>query len=220
MPQPVKLGKRGPKCLGANPAGSTRQRISLCNSLLTRSSGRNIDAVLVIDADTLVEPNLVAECKRLLASGADGSPSPVSVEEPGPVVSVEARRTRCAGVQPPSSSSSRMVGGICRYSGKWICAHQGHATNGPISSASGITEDLEYHLALIKAGRRMQFTDATTVRSDLPTEPWRSDGSTSDGGRAVAIRLMMERVPRPPGEGAQGAMAITSNPCSNSYSCH
>jgi cellulose synthase/poly-beta-1,6-N-acetylglucosamine synthase-like glycosyltransferase len=60
--------------------------------------------------------------------------------------------------------------------------------------ASGITEDLEYHLALVKAGRRIQFTDATTVRSDIPTS---SGGATDqrarwEGGR---YRLMIERIP-------------------------
>ena len=153
----------------------------------------DVDAVLVIDADTLVEPTLVAECKRLFVRGADGV------------------QVRYLTMSRDQTFRSRLVqlavlafNHLRPQARQWWGISVGILGNGfaltratlqevPFQ-ASGITEDLEYHLALVKAGRRIQFTDATTVRSDIPTSPGGATDQRArwEGGR---YRLMIERIP-------------------------
>ncbi|UCE62864.1 MAG: glycosyltransferase [Nitrospirota bacterium] len=153
----------------------------------------DVDAVLVIDADSLVEPNLIAECKRLLATGADGVQVrylTTSRDQTFRSRLVELAVLAFNHLRPQARDRWGVSVGIL---GNGFALSRDTLEAVPFQ-ARGITEDLEYHLSLIKAGRRIRFTDATTVRSDLPTN---SGGATDqrarwEGGR---FRLMLERIP-------------------------
>jgi cellulose synthase/poly-beta-1,6-N-acetylglucosamine synthase-like glycosyltransferase len=154
---------------------------------------QNVDAILVIDADTLVEPNLMVECKRVFAGGVDGVQVrylTMSRDKTFRSRLVQLAVLAFNHLRPLARESWGVSVGIL---GNGFALTRDTLQSVPFL-ASGITEDLEYHLALVKAGRRIQFTDATTVRSDLPTN---SGGATDqrarwEGGR---FRLMLERIP-------------------------
>ena len=60
--------------------------------------------------------------------------------------------------------------------------------------ARSVVEDLEYHLRLVAAGKRVQFVDNTCVRALMPTS---TRGATTqrsrwEGGR---LRLLLDRAP-------------------------
>jgi cellulose synthase/poly-beta-1,6-N-acetylglucosamine synthase-like glycosyltransferase len=125
------------------------------------------NAVLVVDADTVVEPNLTAEFCRLFAMGADAVQCRYGVRNPEASL-----RTRLMHVALLAFNVLRPRG--CN----WWGFSAGLLGNGfglteetlravPYDARS-VVEDLEYHLRLVQAGRRVQFADATTVRADMP----------------------------------------------------
>ena len=60
--------------------------------------------------------------------------------------------------------------------------------------ARSVVEDLEYHLRLVQAGRRVQFADATTVRADMPAAGpgVETQRARWEGGR---FRMMIDMTP-------------------------
>jgi cellulose synthase/poly-beta-1,6-N-acetylglucosamine synthase-like glycosyltransferase len=61
-------------------------------------------------------------------------------------------------------------------------------------SASSVVEDLEYHLALVRAGKSVRFVDTTTVFGDMPVEGSgvKTQRARWEGGR---LRMLREKVP-------------------------
>jgi hypothetical protein len=61
--------------------------------------------------------------------------------------------------------------------------------------AHSIVEDLEYHLRLVRAGRRVQFTDKATVCGLMPTSGTgvRTQRTRWEGGR---LRMIVQHAPR------------------------
>jgi len=57
-------------------------------------------------------------------------------------------------------------------------------------SANSITEDLEYHLKLIEAGRRVRFVDATRVLADFPVS---KEGTETQRARWEGGRFLIQR---------------------------
>ena len=125
-------------------------------------------AVVVVDADTVVEPNMTAEFCRVFAAGADAVQCRYGVRNPE-----SSLRTRLMHV-------ALLAFNVLRPRGRdWLGLSAGLLGNGfglteetlrvvPYDARS-VVEDLEYHLRLVQAGRRVRFADATTVWADMPT---------------------------------------------------
>lgn len=137
------------------------------------------EAVLVIDADTTAEPNLLIEIVDWLDSGADGVQCRYLVAN-----TTESVRTRLMTI-------ALMAFNVLRPRGRarWGLS-AGILGNGFALSAStlravpyraeSIVEDLEYHLELVRGGRRVAFADATCVRAEMPAG---SDSAVSQRAR-------------------------------------
>ncbi len=145
------------------------------------------DAVVVVDADTVVEPNLLVEIAALLAAGADGVQTRYGVLNPS--VSI---RTRLMNV-------ALMAFNVLRPRGRdRLGVSVGILGNGFALSratleavpydAQSIVEDLEYHLRLVRIGRRIEFADRTTVRADMPAA---GPGASTQRARWEGGRLRM-----------------------------
>jgi GT2 family glycosyltransferase len=125
------------------------------------------DAYAVVDADTVVEPHFLTECRRLFTAGADAVQARYLVRNVDDSV-----RTRLLNVALLAFNALRPRGRV------WWGFSAGIFGNGFALAkatlravpydAHSIVEDLEYHLRLVRAGRRVAFTDVTTVWADMP----------------------------------------------------
>ena len=125
------------------------------------------DAVAVIDADTLVEPNLLTEFVAVLESGADGVQAAYGVLNCN--VSIRTRLMKVALMafnllRPRGRDRLGLSAGIL---GNGFALSRTTLEAVPYDAHS-IVEDLEYHLRLVRAGRRIQFAENTTVCADMP----------------------------------------------------
>jgi len=126
------------------------------------------DAFVVIDADSVVEPNLLRAVSSVLEAGADAVQVPYLALE------------RNASMYRKLAGIGLMVANLLRPRGRAnLGASAGIVGNGFALSrrtlievpylATSITEDLEYHLALVKKRKRVIFAQGTVVRAEIPS---------------------------------------------------
>lgn len=152
----------------------------------------NVDAVLVVDADTVAEPNLLIEMVGWLNSGADGVQARYLVRNPG-----DSARTRIMNLalmafnvlRPRGRARWGLSAGIL---GNGFALRRSTLQAVPYH-ADSIVEDLEYHLRLVRSGRRIAFADDTCVRADMPVHAAAAATQRArwDGGRlGIAARVL------------------------------
>jgi cellulose synthase/poly-beta-1,6-N-acetylglucosamine synthase-like glycosyltransferase len=128
----------------------------------------NFDAIVVIDADTIVEANLLVEIVALLESGADGVQTRYRV-----LNSTASIRTRLMSVALMAFNMLRPRGRDRLGFSAGVLGNGFALTRTTLEAvpydAHSIVEDLEYHLRLVRSGRKIEFADGTTVRADMPT---------------------------------------------------
>lgn len=147
------------------------------------------DVVMVIDADTVVEPNLVKAMRRRFAAGADAVQTRYGV-----LNTSESLRTRLMNVallafnvlRPRGRDRLGLSVGIL---GNGFALSRQTVLTVPYEAHS-VVEDLEYHLSLVRADRRVEFADETTVRADMPVGGRGVDSQRArwEGGRFRMIR--------------------------------
>lgn len=128
---------------------------------------RHADAVMVVDADSQVTPQLIAQACAAFAAGADA---------------VQARYI-AAGAQDNDRQRLLALGlygfNVLRPRGRAnLGLSCGIFGNGFALSADtlralpytahSLVEDLEYHLCLVRAGRKVTFLDAAEVHGEVP----------------------------------------------------
>jgi cellulose synthase/poly-beta-1,6-N-acetylglucosamine synthase-like glycosyltransferase len=137
------------------------------------------DAVLVIDADTTAEPNLLIEIVNWLDAGADGVQCRYLVAN-----TTESVRTRLMSIALMAFNVVRPRGRARWGLSAGILGNGFALRNSTLRAvpyrAESIVEDLEYHLELVRGGRRMVLADATCVRAEMPA---RSGSAASQRAR-------------------------------------
>jgi 1,2-diacylglycerol 3-beta-glucosyltransferase len=128
---------------------------------------RAYDAFVVIDADSVVAPNFLRSMDAHLSNGADAIQAYYSVLNPGDSAVAALRFAALAAVhylRPLGRSrlklSSGLKGnGMCftawlldRFGWRWFT----------------LAEDVEFHLALVAQGVRVEFAPDTWVKADMP----------------------------------------------------
>jgi cellulose synthase/poly-beta-1,6-N-acetylglucosamine synthase-like glycosyltransferase len=151
------------------------------------------DAVVVVDADSVVEPNLLKEVVRLLNRGADGVQARYL-----PLNADNCARARLRNVALSAFNVLRPLGrsrlGLsCGILGNGFALSRA-TLQAAAYSAYSIVEDLEYHIRLVRAGFKIEFADRTTVRAEMPTggEAARTQRLRWEGGR---MRMIAQNVP-------------------------
>ena len=152
------------------------------------------DAVLVVDADSIVDSNFLQESVRLFRAGADGIQARYLV-----LNSDASPRTRLMNV-------AFMAFNVLRARGRErLRLSVGIAGNGfGLSRATleavpyqthSLVEDLDYHLQLVEAGRAIVFADRTRVRAEMPTSGRAASTQRArwEGGR---LRTAVQNLPR------------------------
>jgi cellulose synthase/poly-beta-1,6-N-acetylglucosamine synthase-like glycosyltransferase len=144
------------------------------------------DAVLVIDADSVVSANLLRTVARAIRAGAD------AVQTRYQVANVDANfRTRLAalallGMNVVRPRGRTRLGLSCGIFGNGFALSAATLRRVPYT-ANSLVEDLEYHLRLVQAGIRVEFLDHASVFGEMPEKS--SAASTQrarwEGGRAL-----------------------------------
>ena len=164
------------------------------------------DAYAVVDADSEVLPNFATELTAALQSGADAVQCRYLVRNAD-----ESARTRLMSVALSAYNVLRPLGrdrlGVSAGiygNGFALSAETLRAV--PYSAAS-LVEDLEYHLALLRAGKKVRFQSSTTVYGDMPTggAGVKTQRTRWEGGR---FRMLIERAPGLTGEILRGNFSL------------
>lgn len=148
---------------------------------------QNFDAVLVVDADSVPQTNLITEISRLIRSGADAVQCRYCVRN-----AADSPRTRLMNVallafnvlRPRGRQRWGMSVGIL---GNGFALSRDTLRYVPYQARS-VVEDLEYHLRIVRVGRRVQFADSTTIWGDMPLG---GAGSTTQRARWEGGRFRM-----------------------------
>ena len=153
----------------------------------------NIDAFLIIDADTIVEQNFITACEMVFNSGADALQCRYTVHNPEASLRTHLMHIALLAfnvLRPRGRDRWNLSVGI---SGNGFGLTKQTLQQVPYSARS-VVEDLEYHLKLVQADIKVQFVDTTTVRADMPTGKKGTDTQRTrwEGGR---FRMIREYIP-------------------------
>lgn len=152
-----------------------------------------VEAVLVVDADTEVDPGFLVATASAFAAGADGVQSRYLVGNPeaGP----KARLMNVAFLafnvaRPRARERFGLSVGIL---GNGFGLHRRVLEALPYTARS-VVEDLEYHLMLVRKGFAVRFVEETFVRADMPTSEQGIETQRArwEGGR---FRMIREHAP-------------------------
>jgi cellulose synthase/poly-beta-1,6-N-acetylglucosamine synthase-like glycosyltransferase len=164
------------------------------------------DGFLVVDADSVVTPNLTQEIAWYLGSGADAVQARYRVEGAS-----SSRRQRLMDVGLLAFNVVRPLGrhnwGLSAgITGNGFAIGRQTMLDVPYRAES-IVEDLEYHLSLVSAGKRVHFASGATVYGDMPDErrALSSQRARWEGGR---LRVALEWVPKLGGGVARGRLTL------------
>jgi len=157
-----------------------------------RSDGRAYDAFVVLDADSVVEPNLLRAFDARLAAGSEVVQAYYSV--------LNAQASAVAGLRYAALAAVHFVRPMGRSA---LGLSVGLKGNGMCFSAPvleqfawtwfTLAEDVEFHLALVRAGVRVDFAWETCVCADMPVTLAQaaSQNQRWEGGRLQLLRSVV-----------------------------
>ncbi len=145
------------------------------------------DAVLVVDADSVACPDLMEGVRNRLMAGASVVQCRYEVQNSHDswrtnIVTLAFRAFNV--IRPRGRSRLGLSAGVF---GNGFALHKDVLARIPYNAYS-IVEDLQYHLDLVRAGYRVEFLDAVTVRGEMPIS---SAGAKSQRARWEGGRLHM-----------------------------
>jgi cellulose synthase/poly-beta-1,6-N-acetylglucosamine synthase-like glycosyltransferase len=124
-------------------------------------------AFVIIDADSVIDPGSIEAIRRTLASGADAIQSRYVVANPN-----ASTRTKLMNVALLAFNVMRPRGRDRLHCSAGILGNGFGLTRETLVAvpytAKSVVEDLEYHLRLVQANRRVRFVDSATIRGDMP----------------------------------------------------
>jgi cellulose synthase/poly-beta-1,6-N-acetylglucosamine synthase-like glycosyltransferase len=154
---------------------------------------RGFEILAVVDADTTVAPSFVREIRCAVAAGADAVQVRYVVSNASASV-----RTRLAHIAWLAFNVLRLRGrATCGFS-VGILGNGFALTRATIEAvpyrARSVVEDLEYHLMLVRAGRRVDFVETSEVSAAAPTntKAMSSQRARWEGGR---MRVARDTIP-------------------------
>jgi cellulose synthase/poly-beta-1,6-N-acetylglucosamine synthase-like glycosyltransferase len=171
-----------------------------------RLGGEGFDAFLVIDADTIVEPNLLVEVVGLLEDGADGVQTRYGVLNPEASIRTRLMNTALMAINVLRPRGRDRLGLSAGVLGNGFALTSGTLAAVPYDAHS-VVEDLEYSLHIVRSGKRIAFADRTTVRGAMPATG-RGVGTQRvrwEGGR---LRMIVQNVPQLARDVAAGRLSL------------
>src|SRR6185436_1066660 len=157
-----------------------------------RADGVAYEAFVVLDADSVVEPNLLRAFDARLATGSRVLQAYYSV--------LNAQASAVAGLRYAALAALHFVRPLGRSA---LGLSVGLKGNGMCFSAPvleqfawnwfTLAEDVEFHLALVRAGVRVDFAWETCVRADMPVTLAQATSQNQrwEGGRLQLLRSVV-----------------------------
>jgi cellulose synthase/poly-beta-1,6-N-acetylglucosamine synthase-like glycosyltransferase len=132
-----------------------------------RERGRTYDAYVVFDADSVAAPDFLRAMNARLERGSQVIQAYYSVQNAGQSAVAGLRFAALAAIHYVRPLGRSLFGLSCGLKGNGMCF------SAPIIERFGwnwftLAEDVEFHLALIRAGVRVDFAPETTVHADMP----------------------------------------------------
>ena len=153
----------------------------------------DVDAVLVVDADTIVSRNFLIECENILSGGADGVQARYLVKHPESSERARLMNTALLAFNVLRPRGRDRLGFSTGILGNgWGLARR--CLERVPYNAHSVVEDLEYHIRLVREGMRIRFVDRATVFGEMPTgdDAAETQRARWEGGR---FRMIKEQVP-------------------------
>jgi cellulose synthase/poly-beta-1,6-N-acetylglucosamine synthase-like glycosyltransferase len=158
-----------------------------------RAEGRSYDAFVVLDADSVVDSNFLSCMDARLEAGSHVIQAYYSVHNAQQSALAGLRYAALAAVHYVRPLGRSLFGLSAGLKGNGMC----FAAN--IVELFGwqwftLAEDVEFHMALVRAGIRVDFAPETTVRADMPVSfaQAASQNARWERGR---LQLLREQVP-------------------------
>jgi cellulose synthase/poly-beta-1,6-N-acetylglucosamine synthase-like glycosyltransferase len=164
------------------------------------------DCVLVVDADTEVAPNFIVTAAGAMRDGAEAVQARYLVRNLG-----ESMRTRLMGLALRAFNVLRPLGREHLGLSAGIFGNGFGLRHDTLQAvpyhASSVVEDLEYHLALVRSGRRVTFLNETAVFGEMPVrgKGVETQRSRWEGGR---LRMLSEKSPTLLGDVLRGRLTM------------
>jgi cellulose synthase/poly-beta-1,6-N-acetylglucosamine synthase-like glycosyltransferase len=156
------------------------------------------DAVVFVDADCVPSANLLERLAAELADGADAAQARVSIADPETSTAAALRHAAATLINFTRPLGKDSLGLSCGLQGTGMALPRTTLERVPWNSFS-LTEDREYHLNLIEAGRRVRFvadaevfTPAPASRAGADTQETRWDAGNLELARAWVPRLLRD----------------------------
>ncbi len=153
----------------------------------------DLAAVVVVDADTLVDPNLLAAAAASMARGELAMQADYRVRDPLRSWRTVLMEIAFSAMHTVRNQGRQRLGLSVGLRGNGMVFTRAALQACPYSSF-GLVEDIEYAARLADAGIRVAFLDQVVVRGDMPTG---AEGATSQRVRweVGRRRLRREAVP-------------------------
>jgi cellulose synthase/poly-beta-1,6-N-acetylglucosamine synthase-like glycosyltransferase len=159
----------------------------------THLAPQGYDCVLVVDADSEVAPNFIEEAAGAMRDGAQAVQARYLVRN-----LQESTRTRLMGLALRAFNVVRPLGREHLGLSVGILGNGFGLRSETLQAvpylASSVVEDLEYHLSLVRSGRRVAFINTSTVYGEMPVKGKGAETQRSrwEGGR---LRMMLQHSP-------------------------
>jgi len=148
----------------------------------------NSDAFLILDADTTVATDLIDRVSRALTVENAVQCRYEAAASPGPRAQLAALAFRAINVVRPRGREQ--LGLSCGILGNGFALRATVLDRVPYSAHS-IVEDIEFHIALVRAGIRVRYLDRAHLYGEIAGS--RSQHARWEGGR---LRLARQKLPR------------------------
>lgn len=154
---------------------------------------RGVGIMAVVDADSMVSPCFIQEIRAAVAAGADAVQVRYVVANAAATI-----RTRLSHIAWLAFNVLRLRGRAACGLSVGILGNGFALTRATLEAvpyrARSVVEDLEYHLMLVRAGRRVDFVQSSQVAAAAPTNAGAisSQRARWEGGR---LRVARETIP-------------------------
>jgi glycosyltransferase involved in cell wall biosynthesis len=149
-----------------------------------RLLSEGFEAFIVIDADTQVAPGAIRAIRSRIAAGADAVQSRYTVANAQATVRTRLMNVALLAFNVMRPRGRNRFGISCGILGNGFALRRETLDAVPYEAGS-VVEDLEYHLRLVRAGKKVEFADEATVRGDMPEggSGAKTQRARWDGGR-------------------------------------
>jgi hypothetical protein len=127
------------------------------------------EAFVVIDADSIVDPDFVPVCRRWFAAGADALQTRYEVLNADETLRTRFMRLAFLAFNVLRPRARERMGLSVGIFGNGFGITRATLEAVPYRAHS-LVEDLEFHVALVRAGRRVRFAEDTCVRAEMPVD--------------------------------------------------